>query len=160
MSRSIFVMEGETTGNSKSPPVSSQTDSKIKSQAPCKLFKVLEPGKKNKKQNNFKKQKTQLASRSAAIILSLSLCLLCTHRRFAELQRQTHLVCLAVRAKRLALFPQGATCHMELMLITRKINKPESRIRKCAINKQVFLSFFSFYLFIFLLETLEQRQPP
>ena len=84
------------------------------------------------------------------MLLLFSLSCLCTHRRLAQLRRQTHLVCLAVGTERRALFPQGATCHMELMLITRKINKTRERNQKTvyspgAINEQVFFFFFFFF---------------
>lgn len=96
---------------------------KIKSQAPSKLLKLSPPEKKNPKKTpraGEMKRDTRLCPPPPTSSLH-------THAgRLGELQRQTHLVCLAVGAERRAPSPQGATRRTELYAQNKgKTNKPE-----------------------------------
>lgn len=93
---------------------------KIKSQAPSKLLKLSPPENKSEKKKEHREPSGRNEARCAPLPPH-------THAgRLGELQRQTHLVCLAVGAERRARSPQGATCRTELYAQNKgKINKPE-----------------------------------
>lgn len=92
---------------------------KIKSQAPSKLLKLSPP--------ENQKTPTPRAGEMKRNASSLH-----THTgRLGELQRQTHLVCLAVGAERRAQSPQGVTCRTELYTQNKGKNQQTRDVIGC-----------------------------
>lgn len=147
----FYVTVCETTSNSKSPPVSSQTDSKIKSQTPCKLFKVSES---KEKPSNTKSTASKPKCCNHIVFLTLS----SVHTQETYWTAKTNTLSLSRRQSQTSSsvsprcdMSHGAYAHNKENQQTREEKSENTLFAWC--NKWA-------GLFFFFLETLEQRQPP